>query len=208
MNRSLVSELPPGSGARGARAGRGSQLSDRDVRTVTAAIHRGDRAAFARFYDAWFDAAFVLARTVTRRDESFCLDVVQSVMMKVVDSLPRLDSAASLRQWMARVIHNAAIDRIRAETRRAEREREAATERPDRDAADPRGDLILAEDLEWVRRRVAELPEAERALVEYRFGDGLTLAETGRILGMTGNSVHSKLRGILAKLRWKAGEGK
>jgi len=48
---------------------------DGEVLRVTAAIRRGDPEAFAVLYDAWFDRAYAIARTLTRRDESSCLDI-------------------------------------------------------------------------------------------------------------------------------------
>ena len=51
---------------------------------LTALIARGDERAFATFYELWFDRALALARSISRRDESFCLDVVQDCMLRVV----------------------------------------------------------------------------------------------------------------------------
>src|SRR5262245_11860434 len=63
---------------------------------LTLAIRAGDAGAFATLYEAWFDRALALARSLTRRDESFCLDVVQDAMMRVVRALPRLEDEPAL----------------------------------------------------------------------------------------------------------------
>ncbi|MBL8755742.1 MAG: hypothetical protein JNK15_20770, partial [Planctomycetes bacterium] len=89
-----------------------TQVGDDDVATVRA-IAAGCEAAFARFYTAWFPASLVLAKAVSRRDEAFCLDVVQDVMLKVARRMPALRDAAAVRAWMAASVRNAITDRLR-----------------------------------------------------------------------------------------------
>ena len=82
-------------------------------RWVAKQLDRGER----RF--PWVAAK---ARSITRRDEAFCLDVVQDVMMIVVKKMPRLETEAALRAWMARTVSRAVTDRLRSEARRRRRE--------------------------------------------------------------------------------------
>ena len=96
------------------------------VRSLTRAIARGDTEAFGEFYEAWFDRTFAMARSVSRRDESFCLDIVQDTMLRVVRYMKPLATEESLGNWMGRAVLSATIDRLRREKRRPEREREAA----------------------------------------------------------------------------------
>ena len=67
---------------------------------LTAAIARGDPTAFGRFYELWFDPALALARSISGRDESFCLDVVQDCMLRVVRSMKPLATESS-PEWTA-----------------------------------------------------------------------------------------------------------
>ena len=71
------------------------------VQSTTAAVARGDRGALAELYERWFDECYRIARGLTRRDESFCLDVVQETMLRVIRSLRRLETEAQLRAWAA-----------------------------------------------------------------------------------------------------------
>ncbi len=171
---------------------------------LTAAIARGDAAAFGRFYEAWFDRAYALARAVTKRDESFCLDVVQDAMMRVVKSMRRMDDDASLARWMRRVIHTTAIDRLRRDLRRARRESAAAAAAAA--AASDASALAAAsgetpERIEWIRARIDEMPERDRALVCERFERGRTNEEAGAALGISGDAAHGRLRRLLERLR-------
>ena len=64
-------------------------------------------------------------RAVARRllsDEGFAEDVVQETLLRAVQRGPR----PTPRSWMARVCRNLSIDRLRGESRRSRREREAS----------------------------------------------------------------------------------
>ena len=99
------------------------------VRSLTEAIASGNTEAFATFYRAWFDTMYAQARGASGRDESFCLDVVQDAMLRVIKSVPAMESADDLRRWLRVVVQSCAYDRFRAETRRKAREQRAVAVR-------------------------------------------------------------------------------
>jgi RNA polymerase sigma-70 factor (ECF subfamily) len=182
----------------------GSSLDDERVQEVTAAIARGDPEAFAVFYEAWFDRAHSMARAMTRRDESFCLDVVQDAMLRAVRSLRAMPDRASLARWMARVVRTVSIDRLRREARRLRREaRRGPAIAASADAATA---VELEEQFVWLRDELTKLPETERALLAERFDRGRTLEEAGASVGMTGNAAHGRIRRALERLRRAAKE--
>lgn len=171
---------------------------------LTAAIAAGDDEAFGAFYDAWFDAAFALARTVCRRDESFCLDVVQDVMLKVVRRMPALSTEAAVSAWMTRTVWSSAVDRLRRERRALRRETQAAVDRGTVDERDP---LRLAqgrEEIAWLHGRLAEMPAGDRQLVEARFLTGGSVTAAGRSLGLGADAAHGRLRRVVDRLRQAA----
>lgn len=175
---------------------------DESVRAETAAIARGDERAFARFYERWFDRSFRLARAITKRDEAFCLDVVQDAMMRVVKSLRTHDDAESLARWMRRVIHTTALDRLRQDLRRARREESAARmEAPSAGAPETDAAIEAAERIEWIRARLALLPEEDRRLLALRFEDGRTFDEVGGAIGSSGDAAHGRIRRLVSRLR-------
>jgi RNA polymerase sigma-70 factor (ECF subfamily) len=163
---------------------------------LTGRIARGDEAAFAAFYETWFERLLAFARAATRRDEAFCLDAVQDCMLRVVQRLPALPSEEAVAAWLARALLRVAVDRLRAEARRARREDAAAQ------AASPAADdsLLAAEERAWLRARLDELPERDRALLRARFGEGMTLAAAGAACGVTGDAAHGRIRRLLQKL--------
>ncbi|MEZ5966897.1 MAG: sigma-70 family RNA polymerase sigma factor [Planctomycetota bacterium] len=167
---------------------------------LTARIHAGDTAAFSTFYEAWFDRLVAMARLLTRRDETFCLDVVQECLLRVVRKMPALASEDAVAAWLVRTILRAAADRLRADKRRLAREDVAATLRP---PAHPASDdaALDAEERTWLRHRLADLPEGDRRLLLARFGDGDSLAAVGERFGITGDAAHGRIRRLILRLK-------
>lgn len=191
--------------------------SSEGVIRLIRAIAAGDTMAFAEFYEAWFDRALALACSLTRRDDHFCLDIVQDAMIRVSRSLsPRLGIAtvADLDRWMVRVIHTTALDALRKESRRRVRESRSV-----KDRAGPRAAAsqtfpanapgspaahhatFLAERIDWLRARLDELDAEERSLLAARFGSDATLDRIARAHGISPGAATGRLTRLLIRLR-------
>ena len=169
------------------------------VKELTTAIASGDTEAFGRFYDAWFDRVLIEARRVTSRDESFCLDIVQDTMMKVIKSLKPLPNEAALFNWMRLVVRSCAYDRLRRDARRLERELTVSTEtRPE--------PVDLTEQLQWLQGQIAELDDRDARLLMMRHRFGWTLEKIGRTLGIGHNVADRRLKKVVRSLKQKAKE--
>ncbi len=163
-----------------------------NVRQQTAAIASGDSEAFAQLYDAKFDLMYAEARRLTRRDEAFCLDVVQDAMMKVIKRIPVIDEDAKLDAWLRVATRSAAYDRLRADRRRAERERRTV------DAAPDPQEQSDAESRAELRRLLDEVddPTHDMLIMRYRFGWSLRrIAETCQL---TVSAADGRIRRALA----------
>ncbi len=173
--------------------------SDERAARLTRAVSRGDRGACEELCRGWFDRVYRMARAATRRDESFCLDVVQDVMMRVVKGMKPLEGERELKAWMGKATISCAIDRLRKEQRRARREREVAgtAHSP---TADHAADGSLAERIEWLRGQMERMGPEDRALMELRFGHGRTLDAAGEAAGVSGDAAHGRLRRALRGL--------
>lgn len=169
------------------------------VQATTRAIARGDRDALGQFYEAWFNPCYAMARSLTGRDESFCLDVVQETMLRVIRSMREIQSSPALHAWMKRAVHSAALDLLRREARRLRREHLRGASQERAAAADDR--------IAWVAARLAELPAGDGALVSLRLARGQTLESAGAATGLTGDAAHGRIRRALAKLKRWAREG-
>jgi len=169
--------------------------------TLAAGLRRGDHAALDAFYRAWFDRAVGLVASLTRRDEAFCLDAVQDAFLRIVRRPPPawVDSHQLLDAWFSRVVHAAALDRLRSDSRRAARDRAAA----DTPAAHPRDPLDTVQTAELVRRLerlIADLDAHEHALLRARAASGAGLAQIAAAVGLTIGAVNGRLRRITSRL--------
>ena len=176
-----------------------------DNAALSRAIQRGDETAFAAFYAAWFAATLALARASSRRDEAFCLDVVQDVMLTVAKSMPALRDERAVRGWMTTTVLRALADRARAERRRQQREAAAGA------AAAAAGDepwvaLAAGERQQWLLARVQELPAHDQALLRARFAAGESVAAAGAPFGLSADAAHGRLRRVMERLRQAAAE--
>lgn len=166
---------------------------------LTTAAASGDDGAFAALYRAWFDHALALAFRLTGRDESFCLDVVQDAMLKAARSVPPGLDEDAFRRWLTRVVHTCALDRLRAERRRVQRERSAT--RRDLHEPDHAPDAELDERIAELRKALARLGPADRSLLLVRFARGATLDQAARANGISGSAAHGRIRRLLKRLR-------
>lgn len=176
-------------------------MVESDPQLLLRRIRQGDGAAFAQFYDAYFDACLGYARSCTKRDADFCFDVVQELMLRIADKPPQLQRAESLDVWLRKSVFNHAVDRLRAEGRRRKREGQAAERASDRVSREPVHDAIEAEERSWLETQLATLPALERELLEARFLDRRTLADSGAHVGLGVDAAHGRIRRTLLRLR-------
>lgn len=181
----------------------GNPATTQTLSALTQAIARGDSSAFGRFYDEWFDRLHRMARASTGRDESFCLDVVQDAMLKIMRSMKRFEDEKAFEAWLRVIVMRCALDRMRAERRRAARESSHARARTE----------VIAvteghEDgrLQWLEKKLAQLDHDRSLLLVMRFRLGATLGHIGRAVGLGPGAVDGRIGRSLAQLRAAAKE--
>ena len=160
------------------------------------ALALGDHAALTALYEDWYPRALGLARVLTRRDEAFCLDVVQETFIRVIDHAPRLArlaGQADLDRWMAAVVRSAAIDLLRRELRRTARE----TAHAPHDSLHNPADGLKTEQLQAL---IADLHPDDQELLLLRFGRGTTLDAAARTVGTTIGAAYGRIRRALQRL--------
>lgn len=189
----------------------------------------GDEAAFAIAYDRHAGHLFgSLVRFLGDREAAS--EVVQDAFLALWRRAAQFDAAAgSLSAWLLGIARHRAIDRFRADARRAasrsiplsallpdERDGPAhGGALPDVPAAglveaDPttRGatdDPETMADRHWlqavIRTMVADLPEVERSVVLLAYASGLSQSEIADHLGAPIGTVKSRTRRAFARLR-------
>ncbi len=165
---------------------------------VTRAIGAGDRAAMSEFYEEWFDRALSLAMRFTGRDEAFCLDVAQEAMLRAARSIPALATWGDVERWVARVVYTSALDQLKAQRRRAVRERAAVGREK---LSSPHASAELRDELAQLSARVSALSEEDSQALGLRYGRGLTHRASAIASGGTIGALHGRVRRVLAMLR-------
>jgi RNA polymerase sigma factor (sigma-70 family) len=181
-----------------------------EIEMLTAGVARGDEPAIERFYRRFFALLYHTARQASGRDESFCLDVVQESLLRILRTIRPVTTESQLVAWLRLIVQSVTYDALRRERRRQEREtravQHAARATDDRAAVAERGESQTAERLAWLRCELLRLDPRLVRLIELRYAHGWTLGRIGAALGLSGGAVDGRLRRALAELRQRAPE--
>lgn len=167
------------------------------VETLIARTALGDRGAFQALYRATAARLFGLALLVVRRRD-WAEDVMQEAFLafwrRAGDFRPERGSGLG---WMATIVRNRAIDRLRREPRVAGE--------PDREAPDPAPDalsrLVQSDEARRLAGCLGELDEQPRRVIALAFYEGLSHSELAARVGAPLGTVKSWIRRGLMRLK-------
>ena len=161
----------------------------------------GDTAAFERLYARHRGRLYrFLLRQA--RDPSLADEIFQDVWQRVIAARQQWQPEAAFSTWLFRIAHNRMNDHWRAQ-----KHRPAAPDDADERAArvpDPHTPERTLSEFEQRRRlqmALDELPEEQREVLTLRLEQELTLEEIGDITGVGRETVKSRLRYAMDKLR-------
>ena len=168
---------------------------------------RGDQAAWRQIIDAYSGRVYGL---IYRQcgDRELAEEIVQATFVKVVDRLPAYREQGRFEPWLFRI----ALNRLRDEMRRRKRQAapvDFATTPPEAlasahgDEPTPDQRLAEAEQIDRLRRTVAELPEADREVLHLRYTVGLSFQQIADTLGRPLGTVLARGHRALKKLKTK-----
>ncbi len=164
-------------------------------------IARGDRDAFTRFYDLHAALVHTFALRILR-ERGEAEEVVQDVFVQVWRQAETYSTdRGSPEAWLVMMTRSRGIDKLRSRRRRDEMVRPA--ENPDRlpelvvleSASGP------AEARATLGGALADLPAAQRRVLELAYFDGLTQSEIAARLGEPLGTVKTRMRSGLERLR-------
>lgn len=150
-----------------------------------------DREEARRLAEAYAPSVYRLAyaRTGNAADAE---DVMQEVFLTLLDKGPeRFEDPDHAKAWLLRVTAQRAADHFRALRRRREAPLDEAENVP-APAADEPGETLSA---------VLALPPQLRMTVHLHYYEGLSVAETAKVLGVGEGAVKTRLFRARAKLR-------
>jgi RNA polymerase sigma-70 factor (ECF subfamily) len=166
-------------------------------------IARGDRAAFAEFYDRnsalMFSVALKILNNATEAE-----DVVQETFLQVWEKAAKFDpNLGRPSSWVAILVRNRAVDRIRASQRRLRLAEDAgAAAAIANDAADTVNDALRGrEQAGMIQSAIVGLPGEQRQAIELAYFSGLTQDEISKKLNTPLGTIKARIRRGLLKLR-------
>jgi RNA polymerase sigma-70 factor, ECF subfamily len=165
-------------------------------------VGRGDREAFAALYDLVAATVYGLARRVVR-DPQLAEDVAQEALVEVWRLAPQFDpTKGKAMSWIATIAHRRAIDRVRSEQSRRDREDRVTQGQ----RAETTGDEVSAGIMRQVTRdsvstSLACLTDTQREVIQLAFYDGRTYTEVAELLGIPLGTAKTRIRDGLIKLR-------
>lgn len=164
--------------------------NDAAAAALAARARAGDEAAFEALVARYTAPCARLAgHFIADRDE--VADLVQESFVAAFEHLDRYDPRRPFWMWLARIVVNKAIDRLRSARRQRERPVESLASRA---GPDPTPDRLAAqeEERERVGRTLDRLPQRYRTLLVLR-----------EMEGMSAESIAEMLRRPAATIRWR-----
>jgi RNA polymerase sigma-70 factor (ECF subfamily) len=155
-------------------------LSEDEAEWIRAA-QAGDRAAFARLVERYWDRLYRWLYQLTR-DRHAAEDLTQETFLKALSALASFRPGTNFRAWVYKIGHNNFVNQKRSEKRTKV---SLPEDLPGRDGAEIEAGSENREALEAVNRAVADLPPDFRAALMLRVNEGLSFRDVARILKTT-----------------------
>ena len=178
--------------------------ADEDAELV-AALATDEVTALEQLYDRYSALVYSIALRVLR-DHTLAEDVTQEVFLRLWRQPASFDPGRGrFISWISSVARNRALDELRKVTRRRGAEdqtEEAVLDLPgEARGEDPQAELELSEERARVRAAMAELPPAQRQVIELAYFSGLTQMEIAERTGDPLGTIKTRIRLGMRKLR-------
>lgn len=151
-----------------------------DEHRLIVAAQQGDRSAFARLVEHYWDRLYRWIYHLTR-DCHTAEDLVQESFLKAFAGLKKFQAGTNFSAWLFRIAHNNFANHCRASAR----EREALPEDLPDQRQGPLEESVSAEELRNVAQAIQRLPSEFRAALLLRIEEDLSFREIAEVLGLT-----------------------
>lgn len=155
-------------------------------------------AILIRVHADYAVSAYRFAWSVTK-DESLAQEVVQELFLKLARNLAVLEQAQSERAVIFTLTRNLALDALRRRSAREGALQRFADELPGWFL--PAADAASEEKRAHITATLASLPEEQRSVIHLHVWEDLSFREIGELLGLPTQTVASRYRYGLEKLR-------
>ena len=165
----------------------------------------GDQAAFADYYETFFELMLRESERCTGRDQQTCLDIVQDAMLKAIRGMKPFGNETELRRWTRCVVKSVAYDWLRRESRHSiavARLADATQETTQDSEPDVEGDTTAR--LLWLDEQLRQLDPELRKVIRWRYRFGWTLRRIGERMGLKPGAVDGRIRRAVDELKLQA----
>lgn len=167
-----------------------------DDAALVARIVGGDSVALETVFQRYGGAVQSMALRVLR-NETLAEDTAQDVFVRFWQAPDRFDpTRGTLRTYLLTLAHRRAVDVVRSEQARINREEKVPREIPGSIDDEVWSRAVSAE----VRRGVASLSDGEREAIELAYFGHLTYVEVAERLGLPEGTVKSRIRSGMRRL--------
>lgn len=178
-------------------AGRGEP----DLTAVLVAVGCKDPVAFQILYEHCARRVYGMVRKTLQNPES-CAEVTQEVFLMVWEQggryQPELGHPMS---WLMTLAHRRAVDRLRADTSRRERDDKWARRNSSTGVDDVADAVLVRQDAATVRDAMAVLSPVQHQAISLAYFSHLTYTEVAEHLGLPSSTVKTRIRDGMKKLR-------
>lgn len=172
----------------------------------------GDERALGQLYDRFGTFAYSLAAAIVP-DRSDAEEVVADAFAQIWRSAATFDgSRGSVTAWVSTIVRTRSLDLLRSQKRRARVLDEAAAMTDEgaspglsMGAPSPDRGVEVSEAQVLVRRALAELPAAQRQVLELAYFGGLSQSEIAERLSEPLGTVKTRMRAGMEKMRQSLG---
>ena len=174
------------------------KINDKDSQLMRA-YAKGDSAAFEVLYRKHKDALY---RFFLRQcgNQSRAEELYQDVWLRVINARDSYEHKAKFTTWLYRIAHNILIDHFRKPQTQTDDETDAENV-PDDAANDPEVILSGQEKIERFRVQLKNLPKEQQEVFLLKEEAGLSLEEIALSVGESKETVKSRLRYAVKKLK-------
>ncbi|MEC3980389.1 sigma-70 family RNA polymerase sigma factor [Amycolatopsis sp. H20-H5] len=168
---------------------------------LLARVAGGDRAAFDRLYREFFGLVFHAAFAVLQ-DYAQTEEVTQEIFLELWSTAARYNSSqGNGARWMTMIARRRAVDRVRASQSARDRDSLVASHAAIPTEPDPAEHAVERAETRQVMTALAGLSTEQRQLLVHAYIRGVSYRELADMLGIPVNTVKSRVRLALSKLR-------
>jgi len=169
---------------------------DKDLRPFTAALRRGDEAAWREFHGAFYPRLFRWLLALSHGDEEAAAEAAHLTFLRAVRRVPHTDDGDELWRWMTRLARCAYIDEWRRRKSRGNLLRQWLDHSEPPDISSPDSDPLAVLD-----ECLASLAEDDRLLLEDKYFTRQPVRDLAAGRGLTEKALESRLTRARDRLR-------